>query len=163
MSLQRTGDWNKVALLVKNISKEVKVAGLISVKQFALKAEGTAKTHISSQDLGWEPLKASTIAAKVRRGFSENILVETSSYFQSITSWVDEANLVAYAGVKKKVLSEDGEELADIAALHEFGSKSGAVPARELWKPTLSETRKWFFASKIMERTFKARIRKYLV
>lgn len=161
MGLRRTGDWGKVALLVNNIAREVNLAAIISVKRWSLKAEAIAKTHMSKQDLNWEPLKPSTIARKVRKGFSENILIETSTYFQSITSWADEAKTIGYAGVRRKVMSEDGEELADIAALHEFGSRSGNVPARPLWEPTLMETRKWYFDKKVMQNILKLRLKKY--
>ena len=89
-------------------------------------------------------MKAKTIEAKIKKGESENILVATSTYFQSITSYVK--GNTAYAGVKREAryTGKDGsEEIAKIAAIHEYGSESGNIPKRELWKPSLEETLQW--------------------
>lgn len=147
MAVRKTGDWGKVALLIGNLSKEMRHASVTSLRQFGLKAEGTAKKHMSNQDLGWAALKPATLAAKLRNGQSENILIATSSYFQSITSWVDEKDMTAYAGVKKLAKNSEGDVIADIAAVHEYGSQSGIIPARPLWHPTFGETVKWFLTS----------------
>lgn len=144
MAIRRIGDWEKVARLISNLEEEMKKAQIQSLKRWGLKAEALAKKHISTQDLSWTPLKPSTISAKIRKGYSENILVATSSYFQSITSWVDISTMSSYAGVKKTAKGKDGEVVADIAATHEFGSKDGGIPARPLWQPVFSETMDWF-------------------
>ena len=47
-------------------------------------------------------------------------------------------------GVNKEAKNRDGEVRADIAAVHEFGSKSGLIPKRELWRPVFEETMRWF-------------------
>lgn len=141
-SFSKIGDWDKIKRITGALAKEMENARKISLKRWGLKAEGLAKTHISKQDLNWKPLEPETIAQKIRKGYSENILVATSSYFQSITSWSDGES--AYAGVKKTAKDTEGNVIADIAAIHEFGSKSGKIPARPLWKPTLDETMEWF-------------------
>lgn len=142
--LDKVGDWNKIGLLIQNMPMELKKAQVTALKHWGLKAEAIAKKHISAQDLGWKPLKPETISAKVRAGYSENILVATSSYFQAITSWVDTKEMKAHAGVKKTAKDADGNMIADIAAVHEFGSESGNIPKRELWHPTFKETLEWF-------------------
>lgn len=144
MALKRVGDWEKAARLIANLGEEMQKARTQSLRQWGLKAEALAKKHISAQDLGWEELKADTIAEKIRNGYSENILVASSSYFQSITSWVDASKGVTYVGVRRSVRNADGEIISDIAKLHEFGSPSRNVPARPLWQPTLEEMSKWF-------------------
>ena len=41
-------------------------------------------------------------------------------------------------------MSSDGKTiLADIAAVHEFGSQSGNIPARPLWQPSYKEAVEW--------------------
>ena len=55
--------------------------------------------------------------------------------------------MIAYAGVKKTAKGKDGEEIADVAATHEFGSRSGGIPARPLWQPVFAETMDWFESS----------------
>jgi len=142
MGIVRTGDWNKVGNIVSNLSKIAVESRDIALKNFALKGEAVAKQHISNQDLGWVPLKVETINQKVKKGLSTNILISTSTYFQSITSKV--VNKTAYAGVVRGVMSGDGKtQLVDIAPVHEFGSSSARIPARPLWKPTLQECLEW--------------------
>nr|DAJ85226.1 MAG TPA: virion morphogenesis protein [Caudoviricetes sp.] len=141
MGLERIGNWQQAMSAVEDLGEKMLKAQLIAIKRAGLYAEGQAKKHIKSQDLGWKPLEPKTIANKIRQGYSENILVQTSSYFQSITSWVDENKGIAYAGVKKQVRNKkSGELIADIAKVHEFGSKSGGIPARPLWQPVNKET-----------------------
>lgn len=151
-SFRKVGDWDKVQGLVGNIGKEMIEARDTSLKRFGLKAEKIAVTHISLQDLHWQPLSPKYLAEKIREGYSENILVRTSTYFQSITSWVEKET--AYAGVKRDVVDKDGQLVADIAKLHEYGSKSGAIPARPLWQPTFDEVLKWHKLENMPEKIF---------
>lgn len=157
MSMQRTGAWGQVANLIRNIGPEMRMAKRDSLYRFAAKTEAIAVTHISAQDLGWKRLKAATIRRKKKKGFSTNILVETSTYFQSITSWV--ANDTAYIGVKRGVYEPDGTEVANIAAIHEFGA--GAIPARPLWKPSLNEALIWHTNNNLPSKLFWERIKRY--
>ena len=159
--IERTGDWEKTMNLVQHIQEEMVKAQQIALKRWGLFAERTAIMHISNQDLGWEPLKAGTVSAKVRAGYSENVLVRTSTYFQSITSYVKDD--VSMAGVKKTATYKGGEEVANIAAVHEFGSDSANIPARPLWQPTFDETLKAIKTNKNFSPTeiFLKNIKKY--
>jgi hypothetical protein len=141
MSLKRVGDWKKAQNIIGALSHEMVEARNILLKRFGLYAEGQAKKHMSAQDLGWKPLKAETIKRKIRRGESENILIATSDYFQAITSWQDESKGEVYIGVTKEKKNSEGEVIADIAAIHEFGL--GGMPKRELWHPVFKESKVW--------------------
>ena len=159
--MRRIGDWEKAGALVANLTKEMLAARDLSLKRFGLKAEGIAKQHISAQDLDWVELKKDTTDRKIRLGYSENILVETSTYFQSITSFVEGGDLVLI-GVKKTAMADDGvTELADIAAVHEFGTQDAKIPARPLWQPTFEEAIEWHKKNNRAEDIFIARIKKY--
>lgn len=136
-----TGDWKAVEALVNSLKAEIVEANNQALAQAALKGEGIAKEHISKQDLNWTPLKAATVSAKVKKGQSENILVATSTYFQSITSWHTKGK--AYVGIKKQVVEEDGALVADIARTLEYGSVTRNIPERPLWQPTMKEVIKW--------------------
>lgn len=150
--LNKAGDWDKAKRLIGNIGTELIEARDTSLKRFGLKAESIAVQHMSKQDLGWKPLKASYLAQKIKQGFSDNILVRTSSYFQAITSWVDKAQV--FIGVRRDVKDKDGNVIADIARVHEFGSDSAGIPKRELWKPTLAEAVKWHEKNNMPEKIF---------
>lgn len=174
MGFKKIGDWNKVASLVFSISKEMERARETSLKRFGLKVEGLAKTHISTQDLNWKPLSPAyrnkklgsygrtTKSGRADRRFtkkrSENILVATSTYFQSITSWVHGETV--YAGVRREASYADGAKVANIAAVHEFGSPSRNIPARPLWKPSYKEAIAWHKSSNSPEKIFLENIKK---
>lgn len=140
---KKIGNWSGVKNLTKTLGSDIDKACNQSAMQFGLIAEGIAKEHISKQDLGWEPLNEDYKEWKENKGRSNNILVSTSSYFQSITSWAE--NKTGYAGVNKKAKDENGEVIADIAKTHEYGTsnagknKNVTIPARPLWQPTLKE------------------------
>lgn len=160
MAMIRTGDWQRVANIVANLNREAVAAYKESLMKFGLKVEALAKKHIASQDLNWQTLKPLTVARKVRKGQSEKILIATSTYFQSISSWVEGDTV--YAGVKKTAYAADGiTELADIAAVLEFGSQNGAIPARPLWQPTFDEAIKWHKANNRPQDIFLRRLRRY--
>lgn len=159
MGMQKIGDWEKVGLMIANLGAEMKKARELSLKAWGLKAESFALKHMRDQDLSWQPLNPHYLASKIRKGYSENILIATSDYFQAINSWVEDDT--AYAGVKKTVTNSDGDVIADIAAVHEFGA--GGIGARPLWQPVFKETMDWFMTSdKTPIRIFEKNIKKYL-
>lgn len=136
-----TGDWLKVTSITRSLEQLGQQAMAEGLAKTGLYAEGKSKKHISSQDLNWTPLKKSYKDMKSKRGFSTNILVKSSAYFQSITSW--SKGKTVYVGVKKVARDKEGNEIANIAAVHEFGSTKRNIPARPLWQPTLKETKEW--------------------
>jgi hypothetical protein len=139
MGITRIGDWTRIGGIVNSLRSEAIKSREIALKRMGLTAEKIAKGHISAQDLKWSPLSIKYKAQKVRQGMSENILVATSSYFQQITSWTSDGTV--YVGVKKMARNKEGQELANIAAVHEYGSTVANIPPRPLWKPTLGETK----------------------
>lgn len=161
MVIEQTGDWRAVEALIRAIKTEAFIATQQSMSRVGLKAEAIAKTHMSKQDLGWKPLSPKYLASKVRRGLSDNTLIATSTYFQSITSWNNGQKV--FVGVKKQAVSEDGELLADIAKVHEFGSVTRSIPARPLWQPTLTEALDWLSKDKANrpETIFMQRLQKF--
>lgn len=163
MGIERVGNWEGITRLIANLAKELKIARETALKRFGLKAEAIATKHISTQDLHWRPLNPAYLASKIRKGLSENILVATSDYYQAITTWVDKSEGTVYTGVKKDAKNSDGGDMVSIAAVHEFGSLSGRIPARPLWQPTFAETVNWFWKSdSTPEKIFLRNIRKYL-
>jgi hypothetical protein len=141
--MKKVGDWDAAAKMISSLEFYCVVARNISLRRFGLKAEGIAKQHISSQDLGWEELKPRTVAKKIRGGLSEKTLVATSSYFQAITSWVQTTHGTVCIGVRRDTIGKDGQEVHEVARIHEFGSQAQGIPARPLWTPTLQEAVAW--------------------
>lgn len=156
-SFYKIGKWEQVQMIARVLGKEMEVSQMLSLRRFGLKVEAIAVAHLSSQDLNWVPLKPATLAAKLRRGESEKILIATSSYFQSITSYV--IGDTAYAGVKKGIRNSKGEIISDIAILLEYGG--GNIPARPLWQPTFKEVMLWHVSNNTPESILVERMKKY--
>ena len=116
-SFSKVGQWKQVSLLTKALKTEFLKAQILSLKRFGLKVEQVAVKHMNTQDLNWDTLSPAYLAAKIRRGESELILIATSSYMQAITSYV--INDSVYAGVKATSRDKKGN-IADHAKLLEF-------------------------------------------
>lgn len=144
--------WDRVRRLLDRVRPEMERAQKQSLMLWGLKAEKTAVLHIRNQDLGWKALNAQYQAAKVRKGLSELTLVATSSYVQSITSWVDGDTVLA--GVKKTAKNKDGEELGNIGFWLEKD--------RPLWKPTFDETMAWHYKNNTPQMIFYRNIRQWV-
>ena len=114
MGFKKFGQWDVVGLICSNMKKEAELAARRSVRNFGLKVEALAKKHMSAQDLGWAPLGKDYKRGKMAAGFSGNILVRTSTYQQSITTWTENNGMKSLAGVKRNVVDEEGEELAKL-------------------------------------------------
>lgn len=141
-SFRRIGEWERIGRLVRDLGPNCIKAQRISLMQFGLKTERIAKEHISAQDLQWAPLSPNYLYRKVRAGHSENIYVMTSTYFQSINSWVEYDT--ALIGVRRGKLAGDGSsDLGKIARDLEYGNDFTYLPARPLWRPTFAEVMKW--------------------
>lgn len=138
-SAKKIGDWAGVKELVFNLGGEMKKARTQCLMRWGLKAEALARGHISAQDLQWRALSPDYLAWKATEGYSTNILVMTSSYFQSITSLVKDKT--AFAGVKIGSKNLKGNDLVSLAAVHEYGNNR--TPARPLWQPVYEETMAW--------------------
>lgn len=148
LTIRKIGNWSAFNRMAVNLNKDLHEARVICLKRWALKAEGTAKKHLSTQDLArgfWKPLAIYTIQKRLAQGYGTDTLVETSTYLQSITSWVDTGT--AYVGVKRGVVytkgDSPGQQLSNIAKIQEFGSMTANIPARPLWQPTFTETMQW--------------------
>lgn len=148
--MHKFGDWD----LVRNMSQ--RMPGIIdrstkqTLMQITLKAESMAAKFVASQSLSWQPLSKKYLDRKRRKGLSNKILIATSTYFQSITSQVK--GNVGFAGVLKQVRGDDGEVVADIAKIHEFGSIGRNIPPRRLWFVVFKHMRQFLIKNRIFER-----------
>lgn len=136
-TMRMTGDWDIVGLFTQRLGRELSASRAIALKRIALESEKIAKQHIQRQDLKWSPLNAAYLKRKLAQGMNKKILIRTSTYFQSVTGYVE--GDTALAGIKREAKDKDGKSLANIAAVHEYGSKRRNIPARPLWKPTYAE------------------------
>ncbi len=138
--------WGDVEKVLNGLSAKVNAATKTSLMQVGLAAEADAKATIRDQSENWTPLsdkylKRKTSNSKNRKRYSEKILIRTSSYFQSITSWF--GNDKVFVGVPANAKnSETGVSIAEYAKVLEYGSVSKNIPPRPLWSAVLNRAKK---------------------
>lgn len=142
--------FNQAGKFIRSLKGNMLAASIKTLHLAGLEGEKQAKLYIINQEgaLGSNPKK------KVREGGSEKTLVDTSTYLQSITSEVDRTKMIAYAGVKRTKKYSNGENVANIAEIHEYGSKARNIPARPVWRPVSKSVQKWLIDSQTFYREF---------
>lgn len=143
---KKTGEWNKVLRISRNMEATIRRSLPQTMMKVTLKAERMAVKFMSDQNLPWEKLSTQYLNRKARQGLSNKILIATSSYFQSITSKVE--GFDGYTGVFKQVKNKEGQEVADIAMIHEYGSIKRNIPPRRLWSVVLNDVHDWLAKTK---------------
>lgn len=151
------GDWKAVAQKLNAMPEKVDDAMKLALSQTVLKGEKIAVMHMKNQDLRWRKLNKAYKALKVRQGKSDKILVASSTYIQSITSFT--AGGYGFVGVRRGIYQKGADlELANIALIMEYGSEARGIKPRKLWKPTLMELRAWIESSGIFIKEIKKKI-----
>lgn len=87
------------------------------------------------------PLAPSTLARRKSRGFKgTKILIVTGDLRNSVSVLTMRGGDLVFIGVARTVRRKDsGEEQVNIAAVHEFGTRDGHVPARPFIGPIMEE------------------------
>ena len=143
----RFGDWNKALALSKSMPEAIDHSLKQTMAKVTVKAERMAVKFMSDQSLKWPPLSKQYMNKKAREKLSNKILIATSTYFQSITSKVEGYN--GLTGVFKQVKTKDGQNVADIAKIHEYGSIMRNIPPRRLWSVVFKDMNSWLKSSNI--------------
>jgi len=157
MGASFTGDWGRLSRNLDNVARHFRTDIGKKIGKNLMKIERKALDHIDRQDLGWDELDPKYAARKEKAGLDPDTLRATNTMYENITT--DQPNeLEGSVGVKRGVKTKDGEEITDIAIIHEQPDNDGTkIPARKLWEPTWNEV-KGDVASELMGvtiRTFK--------
>ena len=138
--IEKVGRWDIAGLFTRNLRRDIAEEMEVALKQIGSETEGLMKKFIRNQsgfsnpEAKWEPLsKAYAAYKKKTKGLSTKTLIATSSMLQSITSVASYPRV--FVGVKRGAKGKEGEELANIAAIMEYGSKSRNIPARPFIAP----------------------------
>lgn len=142
MSNELTGEWEKALMVVKKLEKIIRKGINKGTITNAHLIEARAVKHIQNQDLRWKKLDPAYKRWKEKNRLSTDKLIATGTLMNSITVQVLKDGQEAFVGVLRKARGKNGEQLANIAAVHEFGSVRRKIPARPLFKPTFRESRK---------------------
>lgn len=142
--VNKVGRWDIAGLMVRNLKSDITKELTIVLKQIGSQGEKRIKKYIRDQEgkaasgeLKWEDLSKAYIAYKKRKGLSSKTLISSSSMWQSITSVAVYPKV--YVGIKRGAKNKDGEDLVNIGAVMEFGSKKRDIPARPFVRPVANE------------------------
>lgn len=133
MSVKKVGDWDRAGRLCSMIGSDIKKSNEVAIRQIGLKGERMMVKWIKSQPSIWQPLNEAYVAYKKTQGYSTLMLRRTSTFISKITSQTKYPNV--FIGVKRGAFNKEGEELANIAAIMEFGSKVRGIPPRMYLRP----------------------------
>lgn len=134
-----TGDWDRLKRVLNEAAPNIKRESRRTIGKQLKLIEAKVLGHVDHQDLDWDPLSESYAARKEKVGLSPDTLRATNQMYSNITT-VQEGSYQGAVGVKRGVKTKDGDEVTDIALIHEQPEDDGTViPARKLWKPTYEE------------------------
>jgi hypothetical protein len=122
-----------------NLANKTKSEVGKKIGQSIKKIEAKVLTHVDNQDLDWDELEPGYAAQKAKKGLSPDILRATNQMYSNITTRQDD-DFSGAVGVRRGVKNDDGEDVTDIAVIHEQPDNDGKkIPARKLWEPTFEE------------------------
>lgn len=151
--MKKVGRWDIAGFMTGSLNKDIIASNTIVLKQIGLELEGTIVKRILSQPSEWPALNPEYLKRKVKEGKSNQMLIATSSMLNAITSNVTYPFVVA--GVKRGVFNEEGEMVAEIAAIMNFGSEARNIEPRDfLTKPDRDMRKKiagGLFSRKLLE------------
>jgi len=138
-SVELTGDWDRLKRVLKSAAPKVRSESRRTLGRQLKRIEAAVLGHIDEQDMNWEPLSDAYAESKERKNLSPDILRASNRMYENITT-VQETAFEGAVGVQRGVKNEAGDEVTDIALIHEQPEDDGTViPARKLWKPTFDE------------------------
>lgn len=131
--IKKIGNWSDAEKMFANIKVDIQSANEVALKQIGLKGERYVVKVIQSQPSSWPALSDKYRAWKKKKGYSSLMLLRTKDMFNRITSMADKKQV--FIGLKREAVNREGESLANIAAIMEFGSKKRNIPARPFLMP----------------------------
>lgn len=156
--IRKLGRWDLAGELTRELKIDIRESNEIVLKQIGLLGEKWVVKWIQHQPGVWAPLSEEYKEWKIKKGYSSMMLRRTSTLINSITSSATHQQV--FIGVKRgkkyhKNLSDnggsrdgkgrftkkkqgssgDGEDIANIAAIMEFGSPARGIPARRFLSP----------------------------
>ncbi|MCG8643338.1 MAG: hypothetical protein MI862_26665 [Desulfobacterales bacterium] len=139
MGVDLTGDWEKCLGTLANAADNIKRDVSRTIQRNMVDVERRVLEHVDRQDLGWDELDKEYEAQKERKGLSPDTLRASNQMYSNITTHQADA-FTGAVGVKRGVKNKDGEDVTDIALIHEQPDNDGKkIPARKLWEPTFNE------------------------
>lgn len=157
---KKFGNWDLAGLLTNNLKKDIQDSNKKALKQLGLRTERLIVKWIQRQPSSWPALNEKYLDQKVRQGYSGLMLRRTGSLINAITSYASDNEV--FVGVKrgkkhpggkgrgrdskgrftKKESGGGGEDIANIAAIMEYGSQKRNIPPRPYLLPAYKQIRR---------------------
>jgi hypothetical protein len=138
-SVELTGDWKRLQQVLKEASPKLRSESRRTIGRSLKKIEAKILGHIDKQDLNWPELSEKYAEMKERKGLSPDILRASNQMYSNITTNQPD-DFQGAVGVKRGVKDKNGQDITDIALIHEQPENDGKkIPARKLWEPTFKE------------------------
>ena len=139
MGVGFTGDWDRLLKNLDGVARNFKSDMGKQIGKSLMEIETKVLDHMDAQDLGWEELSGPYKDRKEKLGQDPDTLRATNTMYENITT-DQPSELEGSVGVTRGVMTKDGEDLTDIALIHEQPDDDGKkMPARKLWKPVHDE------------------------
>jgi len=136
------GDWVKFQSVIDKIGDGFKSEMSQQVMKGLKLIEARVLSHIDKQDLEWDELSEKYAKRKENEGLDPDILRATNRMYSNITT-KRMNSFQGMTGVRRGVMTDDGDDIVDVALIHEQPDNDGTImPARKLWEPTFKEVEK---------------------
>ncbi|OGV50944.1 MAG: hypothetical protein A2X49_15360 [Lentisphaerae bacterium GWF2_52_8] len=141
MGVDFTGDWNKALRVLTTAGDQIKKNTSRAIRRKIVDIERIVLKHVDNQDLGWDKLDTDYEKRKEKKGLSPDTLRASNQMYSNITT-LQEDDFTGAVGVRRGVKNEDGEDITEVALIHEQPDNDGKkIPARKLWEPTFNEVK----------------------
>lgn len=121
--------WDANLKRLRAEEKNQQAKSLQAVRKAALLAERELKLGIRNGAPGGQKFKPlALITLMLRKDRSSKPLLDTGALLGSIKTTVDAKAGTAFIGVHRTAYAADGENLVNVAMVHEFGTKPYAIP-----------------------------------
>jgi hypothetical protein len=139
MGATLTGDWKKALAVLDGAANNIKKGMSKTIRRKMIDVERRVLAHVDDQDLGWDELDPKYADQKEKKGLSPDTLRASNQMYSNITTaQIDD--FTGAVGVQRGVKNKDGEDVTDVAIIHEQPDNDGTIiPARKLWEPTFDE------------------------
>ena len=138
-SVELKGDWARLKQVLDHASPAIKRESRRAIGRQLKRVEAKVLGHIDAQDLEWQELSKPYADRKEAAGLSPDILRASNQMYSNITT-AQESDFSGAVGVMRGVKTKEGDDVTDIALIHEQPEDDGKIiPARKLWKPTYEE------------------------
>ena len=134
-----TGDWEIAEKIVNRYSHFVKVLNQRILETVAETYYRRLITHFEKQDLSLAPLASWYAEWKAMHGLDSRILIASGEMLSAIKKG-NAKNGEVFVGIKGgRKHKGSGLDVALLALIHEYGSANRGIPARPVFRTTLSE------------------------